>query len=299
MEYEAVVAETGARARAATINDAKAPAAPTAGTEEVGRLSPGEFDALVAERLAAHRAAVAQRSAVLREQASARIAAVVAWPAGRPCPLGRLREAWVAHRYGLAKVVDCGTAFAGRAVPGLAARTARAIALYEAHVEHRPASWPVSGAAALCALAAQRRAAVFAGDVARLIVLAKGMRAVALSDDGVRLLRARERARARRAPRPGLQFRLPAPRYESAEARRVRVRDAVLLAGGDPARWPNAQLALTHLPGLNASPRLMEPDRCEELDGIGARATRYRAELARGTWQAPDLEVPTITEEPR
>ena len=26
----------------------------------------------------------------------------------------------------------------------------------------------------------------------------------------------------------------------------------------------------------------------EQLDGIGARATRYRAELARGRWQLPD-----------
>jgi hypothetical protein len=300
IETVAVVAETGARARAATNAVVEAPAARTAGTEEVRRLSPSEFDALVAERLASHRAAVAERSALLRKQASARIAAVVAWPVGRQCPSGRLREAWVAHRYGLAKVVDCGTAFAGRVDPGLAAQTRRAIALYEAYAAHRPAGWPMSGAAALCALATQRRAAVFAGDVARLLMLAKGMRAVALSDDEARLRRARDRARARRAPRSGLQFRLAAPRYESSEGRRVRVRDTVLLAGADPASWPNAELALNHLPELAADGvRLLEPDRCEELDGVGARATRYRAELARGDWQAPDLLVPTTTEDPQ
>jgi hypothetical protein len=60
------------------------------------------------------------------------------------------------------------------------------------------------------------------------------MRAVALADDQARLRRARERALARREPRPGLQFRLPAPRYESALSRRVRVRDAVLLTGEKP-----------------------------------------------------------------
>jgi len=205
----------------------------------------------------------------------------------------------VAHRYGLAKVVDCGAAFAGRADAGVAARAGRAIELYETHYEHRPDGWPASGPAALCALAAQRRSAVFGGDVARLMVLAKGMRAVALSDDAARLRRARERARARRAPRAGLQFRLLAPRLESAEGRRVRVRDQVLLAGGDPARWPNAELALAHLAGLDTSPRLVEPDRCEELDGVGARAARYRTELAAGRWQAPDLQIPTTTEDSR
>ncbi len=37
------------------------------------------------------------------------------------------------------------------------------------------------------------------------------------------------------------------PRVETAEARRCRVRDAVLLGGRDPAAWPNAALALAHL----------------------------------------------------
>jgi hypothetical protein len=40
----------------------------------------------------------------------------------------------------------------------------------------------------------------------------------------------------------------------------------------------------------------MEPDRFEELDGLGARAARYRAELARGRWRLPDHFAPDITQ---
>ena len=43
------------------------------------------------------------------------------------------------------------------------------------------------------------------------------------------------------------------------------------------------------MPALRAAPAvaLLEPDRFEELDGFGARATRYRTELACGRWQLP------------
>jgi hypothetical protein len=50
--------------------------------------------------------------------------------------------------------------------------------------------------------------------------------------------------------------------------------DAVLLAGGDPAAWPNAELARHHLPGWHAEPTLTGRDRFDELDGYGARAAR-------------------------
>ena len=53
------------------------------------------------------------RAALLAPQVEARVAEVRRWPAGRRCPLGRLREAWVAHRYGLARAVDTGGALAG------------------------------------------------------------------------------------------------------------------------------------------------------------------------------------------
>ena len=237
------------------------------------------------ERLEAVRRAAARRTDLLTPQVDARVRAVAGWPAGRRCPLGRLREAWVAHRYGLAKAIDAGGALAGAVSPDLTSRVGRAVALYEAFAEHRPPGWPRGGAAALCVLASQQRATVLAGDVARLLVLAKGMRAAAQLGDARRVQHARARALARRAPSPGpLAFRIAA-RVETAEARRRRVRDAVLLLDRDPAAWPNAELAIATLP--IADVRLLDRDPCEELDGIGARAARYRDELERNRWRRP------------
>jgi hypothetical protein len=203
-----------------------------------------------------------------------------------------LREAWVVHRYGLARVAQCGAAAAGPKRPAVDLLVGRAIALYEAHAEQRPPGWPTGGAAALCVLAAQGRADWLAGDVARLLMLAKAMRATALEHDADRLGRARSRAAKRQAPpKSPIAFRTLRPRFESAEQRRQRVRDAVLLAGANPAAWPNAELALDHLPALCAArasgPQLIDRDSYAELDGVGARVTRYRAELARGDWQLP------------
>jgi hypothetical protein len=283
----------GARERAELSSHAPAAqAALTAGSEDREPLSREAFDALVERRVAARERAALARRAVLEPQVQRRVADVLGWSPGAPCPLGRLREAWVAQRYGLATVVESGTAAAGSVPPGLAVRVGRAIALYEAFAEHRPPGWPAGGAATMCVLATERRADRFAGDVARLLGLARGMRAAALEHDPARLAHARARAEARHAPATGrFVFRVPrrAPRIESAEARRCRVRDAVLLLGCDPAAWPNAALALAHLPitpGADAV-RLTDPDPCEELDGIGARAARYRAELERGRWQLP------------
>ena len=65
---------------------------------------------------------------------------------------------------------------------------------------------------------------------------------------------------------------------------------------------PNAALALDHLPALRAArangPQLIDHDSYAELDGVGARATRYRAELARGGWQLPPHRTPTPEEPP-
>ena len=285
-----VVVETGARERAAPVGGVLAPAAQTAGIEELMRLSPAELDAVIGERVAARERALAWRTETLRDQAAARVREVIAWPVGRVCPLGRLREAWVAQRYGLAKVADSGTALAGWVTPELVASVRRAISRYETFAAHRPTGWPATGAAALCVLAEHGRADRFAGEVARLHVLAKGMRAAALEHDPDRVTRARGHAERRLQPTPNsltISFRRP-PRAETAEGRRSRVRDAVLLAGGNPATWPNAELALRHAPGIARPPlRLMESDRYEELDGIGARANRYRDQLKRGVWRLP------------
>ncbi|MDA0141183.1 hypothetical protein [Solirubrobacter deserti] len=265
-EVETVVAETGAHERE------------------------NEF----AERLAALRRAAAERAALLAPQVEARAYEARHWPAGQRCPLGRLREAWVVYRYGLARAIDTGGASAGRVS---VERVARAVGLYEAFAAHRPPGWPTSGAAALCVLAAIGRADRLAGDVANLQRLALGMRAVAGERDPVRLARACGRAErrrdGRRAQQRSIAFRMAVARAETAERRRRRVRDLVLLAGGNPASWPNAELALGHLRALaDRQPRLMEPDRFEELDGIGARVTRYRDELAQGRWRLQeDLQL--------
>jgi hypothetical protein len=288
----AVVAETDARVAGAPGRPIATLPPKTAASEESGSLSLEEFNALVERRLTAHRRETRWRRAAVGSQASQRAQEVLTWPVGRVCPLGRLREAWVAQRYGLAMVVESGAWSAGLVGPGLPARVGRAISLYEAFREQRPPDWPASGPAALCALARLGTAERLEGDIAHLLGLAKAMRAVALDRDPDRLRRAQSRAVARQSPPSGrFVFRRGAPRGETAEARRCRVRDAVLLAGQDPAAWPNAALALAHLPALTATaqPRLLGPDRFEELDGLGGRATRYRAELAQGRWTLPPL----------
>jgi hypothetical protein len=293
MKHGAFVAGTGAHAEVASARAAVAARpAPNESSEEIGRLPPGDFDALVLRRVAARQRQAAWRTSEIRVQASQRAADVRAWPAGRACPLGRLREAWVVHRYGLARVTDSGAAAAGAKRPAVDRLVRRAIALYEAHAEHRPPGWPTGGAAALCALAAQGHANWLAGDVARLLTLARAMRATALEHDADRLAGARTRAMWRAAPREGrIAFRTLRPRLETAEQRRHRVRDAVLLAGGNPAAWPNAGLALDHIPTLRAArpgnPQLVDRDSYAELDGFGARAARYRAELTCGHWRLP------------
>ena len=237
MRHGALVEGTGAHADAAAAPAVAAmrPASKEC-SEEIGRLPPDDFDALVRRRVAARAQQQVWRASAIRAQASQRAGEVRAWPAGRACPLGRLREAWVVHRYGLARVAESGAAAAGPTRPALGRLVRRAIGLYETHAEHRPTGWPTSGAAALCALAAQGRADWLSGDVARLLALAKAMRATALEHDNDRLHRVRERAARRKAPPEArIAFRTLPPRLETAEQRRQRVRDAVLLAGGNPA----------------------------------------------------------------
>jgi hypothetical protein len=244
----------------------------------------------VRRRVAARQAQLAGLIAWRREHAGNRVDAVVTWPVGHACPTGRLREAWVAYRHGVDAVAESGRVAAGACSDAVARRARHAICLYEAFTVKRPPGWPVSGAAALCALASQRRAAVFAGDVGRLLVLAKGMRAAALERDVERVARAAIRAQRRRAATPGpVVFRLPVARWETAELRRLRVRDALLHAGDDPAAWPNSELAERHHPQLRpqvaARPALVGTEVFAELDGLAARAGHYRAQLASGRWQ--------------
>jgi len=251
-------------------------------------MPPGEFDALVLRRVAERERQLADRTALRRVHVLRRSHEVVDWPVGRSCPLGRLAEAWVTHRHGPDVAAETGTAAAGRRSPLLAGRAARAVALYEAFADERPPSWPATGPAALCALASQRRAAVLAGDIARLLALAKAMRASALAGSAARLERAAARARRRQhEPRGRVAFRTRTSSWETAEQRRVRLRDQLLLDGADPAAWPNAALATERGAHRADEPELTGPDPHAELDGLGARATRYRTELAAGRWAVP------------
>lgn len=125
---------------------------------------------------------------------------------GCPRPHGRLREAWVVYRHGATTAGDTGSGWAGTRRPGQERLAARAIALYEAFADQRPPFWPASGAVALTVLAAQQRAASLAGDVARLLILGKDMRAAALERDSERLAAMRRRAEHRNAPRPPGRF---------------------------------------------------------------------------------------------
>jgi hypothetical protein len=248
------------------------------------------YQAAREQRFAAREAALEQRSRLLRSHISARAGDVRDWPVGRVCPLNLVAEAWLVHRYGAAMVIERGTRAAGPCSAGLRRRLSRAVEIYEAFSAQRPPGWPAGGPAALCALASQHRAASLAGDVARLLVLAKGMRAAARLRDPVRTPRAVKRALARGAVADTrLLYRRAASAQETAEQRRQRVRDAVLLSGGDPAAWPNAELALEQLQQARASePQVVGPNPCVELDGVGARAQRYRHELEAGRWTLAD-----------
>jgi hypothetical protein len=298
-------AGTGAQARAAS--DGRRLATPPdrqERIEEIALMSPGELDALVLRRVAQRERQLAERAALRLGHVIRRSQEVVCWPRGRSCPFGRLTEAWIAHRYGPETAAETGSAAAGPRSPGLSGRAARAIALYEAFADQRPFGWPEAGPAALCALAGQRRAAVLAGDIARLLTLAKGMRASALACDPERVEHAAARARRRtHAADGGIAFRTGRPRWESAEQRRVRVRDELLLAGANPAEWPNASLATQALGRVGRhtiAPALIGPDPHAGLDGVGARAERYRAELANGRWAlpvGPDVTTPPHKQE--
>ena len=299
-EDEAVVVETGARAGAADDRPALGAGALKGSIEEVASLSREDFDVLVARRVAEREHQMAWRTAALRAQVSERVAMVRAWPAGTTCPLGRLREAWVVHRYGLAEVVQAGAAAAGAPRPQLARRVGEAIELYEAHAEQRPPGWPESGAAALCVLASQRRADRLAGDVARLTGLAGGC---ARSPPSTTRRGSHTPARepsagtSRRRLRDGS---CSGSRARSASAWRPRSSDASASAtrscspATNPAAWPNAELAVRYHPAARSQegiePELVDRDPCEELDGVGARARRYRDELARGRWRLPHLD---------
>lgn len=101
---------------------------------------------MVEARVEVRRRTTAWRRGEAARQALARALEVAAWPAERPCPMGRLREAWVVFAAGVEVVGGRGSGAAGRLTVGLERRAGRAIALYETHAAARPVDWPASGA---------------------------------------------------------------------------------------------------------------------------------------------------------
>ena len=125
-----------ARSRPAPDRQRRRPPSRTACIERIAPVSLDELDAVVVRRIAEREQRSRWRTAAISAQAAARSAELLAWPVGRVCPLGRLREAWVVQRYGLAMVADSGTAAAGYSSPGLPALVARATALYETSTDN-------------------------------------------------------------------------------------------------------------------------------------------------------------------
>jgi hypothetical protein len=263
--------------------------------------------AAIATRVAARTTASAWRRMHVARQARKRARELLTATPGARHGLARLREAWVVWRFGTEiranftspasgaeRVGDHGHADAGPRTAGQLERARSAIGNYERHAECRPAGWPVSGAGALCALAAQRRADTLDGDIARLACLARAMHATARDRDSGRLERLRRRAQrrmavVRQARLPFSYLRPEGPRVETAEQRRQRVRDELLLAAHDPGSWPNSALAIASIYSpATAGPDLVGWDGHAELDGAAARARRYALEQQRGHWSPPD-----------
>jgi hypothetical protein len=327
MELDSLAAPTSARGRKNTVVTRQAKPETTC-TEETGAgAAPVDPWAGVQTRVAARRAASAWRRHEAARQALQRAHVLAVAPMGRGWGLGRLREAWVVFRFGTElgetfeaprsgpeRVGDHGSGDAGPTRPGQLRRATGAIALYEAFAEARPSGWPAAGAAALCVLAAQRRAATLEGDISRLRLLAKDMRAAALHADPDRVERARRRAerRADASASGGSQGALRfvfrqargsgRARFETPELRRLRVRDELLRDGDHPGLSPNVFRA-----GWEAAKRRQagadpwgDPVLYRLPDGLTERAQRYQRELADGRWALPeDWPSPAVGEQQR
>jgi hypothetical protein len=301
-QLPAPASETGAHARGYAAVGVRQ-TSPTDCTEREGCVASAMVrDHLIKERVAARATTSSWCRRTAAGQALQRARELLTAAPGRIWPPGRLREAWVVYRYGTAirddwltpdsgpeRVGDHGASDAGTRGHGQQHRATTAIALYEQHADHRPPGWPRAGAAALCVLAALRRADTLEGDIARLLVLAKDMRACTLVDDAERRARITRRASARARATPGrLAFRCSRPaRWETIELRRRKLRDELLLAGKDPSTW-TINAAIEHRADSNLPTQLVGADVVDqELDGARSRQLRYADELRIGRWDLP------------
>lgn len=311
-----LAAKTGARERENMIVTSEAKPK-TECTEENGPETPqDDLWAGLEARIAARQTASAWRRHEAARQALQRARELARAHPERGWGLGRLREAWVVFRFGTQLretfdtprtgpelVGDHGTGNAGPTRPGQLRRATDTIALYEAFADQRPPGWPAAGAAALCVLAAQQRAATLEGDIARLRCLAKDMRAVALHADAERVARATQRADRRAggyAAPDAIRFTFRQsppggrPRFETPELRRLRIRDELLRAGEHPGLSPNVfrsswEAAMRHQAGAHPHG---DPVLYRLPDGMTERAQRYQREIHDGRWTLPASWTP-------
>lgn len=237
---------------------------------------------------------------------------VMRWPAGRPIPRWRVREAWIVCHpdHGPQTAAASGTAAAGNVD---AAKLAAAIGRYEQVSAWRPPGWPASGAAALTVLAARGEARALAGDLARLQCITRDMRAAAvMDDDAAQRQRIAERTARARLPKTDrkasrLAFRTGgAAAAESTAEMRRRQRALLIYIGENPALFPSLGWAEQRLLDAEAAGEIpdhlippsahhaarqasrwttADPDAPQT--GAIARADRYRHECKTGRWSVP------------
>lgn len=293
--YAASVDKTGACARENRSNGAQNTTESDKECTEKGGAPalPAEQWAKVVERVAARERELAPLRAIQQAQLLERARVVALCPAGKACGWGRLREAWGVFRFGAAQIADAGAPTGGTRSHALEKQADAAIALYGTFAAQRPPGWPPAGTGALCVLGAQRRANSLAGDITRLLVLAKDMRALAVADDAERLKRARTRAQGRHSATaaPHLTFRAPDdqwtkrlrdhpdPQVQRTARRLLRnhLRDDLLRDGEHPGD-STASWQAREREDLHDHPT---------LDGLSDRAVRYRQELNNGLWALP------------
>lgn len=191
-----------------------------------GDLRPGgariDLSALL-ERVRAREAALAESHGMLADAIRRRALQLAQWPADRPVPVARLKEAWAAAIAGpLALAQAPGPAPAAAASREDLARLQRARRRYADHADHRPEHLPEHPLAALLALTAAAAAAgtpagrTLKGAIWALDRLTKRMRATAAVHDPKHQAKARARAARRQdqraAPPAGrISFRLDQP----------------------------------------------------------------------------------------
>ncbi|MEO8969890.1 MAG: hypothetical protein ABI427_20445 [Solirubrobacteraceae bacterium] len=211
--------------RASAPTAAAARAALDGGAETARREEPGErgrdpqgFDVVgLLLRVETRRREREPVLAFIAGQVEQRLVDISGWGLERSWPVGRLREAWVAARFGAGVAAEFGASSAGRLGREEYLRLRRAVARFERNCAARPVGFPAGGLAGLLHLG---ELAAASGDGPRRLAFAIGafdqlsrrMRAVATKFAVGREERAVRLARARRDENVGRASYRAAPR---------------------------------------------------------------------------------------